>query len=753
MSEQEQEILDADIEASLQAITVYVATTWIKIKCNRYAVTPDGLALADFIRKTLYEREWNPRIRTLSITAKYLYYNNSEGMAYFPRYALDKLEEYIKPFGYKLKKKYIDPVEPKEMYSDIRDGVQLRENQIPVVEFLTDIDRNPNAGTFKPLSFATGLGKSVVYSTPIKTPGGWTAIENLHTGDSVMTVDGTYVPVTGVYPQGKLSTFTVTFEDNRSIDTSADHLWTTYDKSGVCEVLNTKQINESLVNGRSLYIDLVQPEVSENIELPMPIEYYGTHGVIPEECLNASHRQRFALFCSLCEYYQLQFHAKRKYIIRITDEITITRMIYLVRSLGGKAYQDNVDKTILHIDFSSHFLKISSVVETNKTEECVCISVDHPSHLYVAEDFIVTHNTICAIYSSVKIGYTTLIILQGLIDQWLQSILKFTDISTEDIYIIKGGPSIVTLWHKIKEGYRPKVIIGSTRTMANYILEPEGNYKKIPSFTKLCEAVGIGIKIVDECHLNFATNCMIDLHSNIKVNIYLSATYQRSSRDGRRIFNMYFPEKLKYGSQFIKKYTTVEMVYYHLCIPQEDLGRFKSDRGYNHAVYEKYLRKRGKYMKLFVNEVIYPLVDSFYCEKAGMNQHCLILVKTRDFAEELYSRLAKKLVNTSMAIFFSGDQGIYGLEENLHKDIIISTISSCGTGRDIKGLKTCICTVSMSSQPQSLQCLGRLREIPGEDVFYVDLCNEEIYSQRQHASLRTQYFKSRVKEITEFKIR
>ena len=751
MTEQEQVILDPAIKDSLQTIAVDVATTWIRIKCNRYAVTPDGISLADFIRKTLYEREWNPRIRTLSITAKYLWYNNQDGCAYFPRYALDKLEEYILPFGFKLSKNYISPIEPKDMYADVLPSVQLREVQVPIVDFLTDIDKNPKSGAFKPLSLMTGGGKGLPLNTPIKTPGGWTNIGDLKVGDKVMSVDGTYVDVIGVYPQGVKQVFGLTFDDGRWIETDSPHLWTVYSDNGDSRVLETTQIKKELEAGNSLSIDLVWPEITEDIELSNSAVQDSSHGEIPEEYLIASHRQRLELFFSLRDYYQMKEYADKKYIANIPNTETADKLIYLVRSLGGKA--SVINKSEVRIDFSDHFLRITAVVETDRREECVCIAVDHPSHLYVAKDFIVTHNTICAIYSAVKIGYTTLIILQGLIEQWIDSIKKFTDIQNEDIYLIKGGASIITLWHKIKEGYRPKIIIGSTRTLANYILEPQGKYRKMPSFNKLCEAAGIGIKVIDECHLNFATNCMIDLHSNIKVNIYLSATYQRSSRDGRRIFNMAFPDKLKFGAQFIKKYTTVEMVYYHLCIPPEDLGKFKSDRGYNHAVYEKYLRKHPKYMKLYVNEVIYPLIDTFFCEKTKLNQHCLILVKTRDFAEELYSRLAKKLVNTSMAVFFSGDQGMYGLEENLHKDIIISTISSCGTGRDIKGLKTCICTVSMSSQPQSLQCLGRLREIPGEDVFYVDLCNEEIYSQRQHASLRIQYFKNRVKELTEFKIR
>ena len=38
-------------------------------------------------------------------------------------------------------------------------------------------------------------------------------------------------------------------------------------------------------------------------------------------------------------------------------------------------------------------LPIESVKPKNKIEECQCITVDHANHLYITDDYIVTHNT------------------------------------------------------------------------------------------------------------------------------------------------------------------------------------------------------------------------------------------------------------------------------------------------------------------------------------------------------------------------
>lgn len=361
--------------------------------------------------------------------------------------------------------------------------------------------------------------------------------------------------------------------------------------------------------------------------------------------------------------------------------------------------------------------------------------------------------TFLSINSIVNIGYRAIVILGQLIDQWIASILQFTTMTKDDIYIIKGIDSLRTLWEMIDNGYRPNILLVSTRTLDLYAVERADGYNELRSYEELCKVLGIGVKVIDECHLKFGTNSQIDFRSNIKINIYLSATYQRNSRDGRRIFNMYFPAELKYGEQLVKRYTSVEFAFYHLNIFREHLQRFKTMKGYNHALYENYLNRQRKYFNVFVDDIIIPMIHQYFFNTRKIGQHCLILCQSRKFTLALAERLIKKIDDTeSISVFFSGDK-TYGNEERLKSDIIISTIHSCGTGRDIKGLKTCINTVSMASIPQTIQCLGRLREIPGEDTYYVDMCNNEIMSQVNHARARLDVFKQKAKLVETFKLK
>lgn len=360
--------------------------------------------------------------------------------------------------------------------------------------------------------------------------------------------------------------------------------------------------------------------------------------------------------------------------------------------------------------------------------------------------------TVVAIAAMCKLQTTTLIVLPMLINQWYGSIKQFTTISPDDIYVIKGFDSLELLWEGIKNGFRPKVLLCSTRTLAMYAINPTVPYNQLPSYSKLQKRLGIGLKIIDECHMNFNTNAQIDFLSNIQTNIYLSATYQRSSTQGKRIFNMYFPSELKFGEDMVTKYTTVQIAQYRLCIPVRDVQRFKTQKGYNHARYEAYLIKHKRTLNTFMDDVVSTLINSYFINLCKPGQHCLILVSTKQFAEIIYDLVKSHYPDKTVGLFFSGDAE-YGKEENLKQDLIVSTIKSCGTGRDIKGLKTCINTVSFGSEPLAAQVMGRLRQIPGEETIFVDIWNDEIPQHRYHIASRIEVYKNKAAKLYEFVLR
>ncbi len=73
-------------------------------------------------------------------------------------------------------------------------------------------------------------GKALAVETPVLTPTGWKPIGAIKKGEFVIGSNGSATRVVGVYPQGPLDLYRVTFSDGASVECCADHLWFTSDR-------------------------------------------------------------------------------------------------------------------------------------------------------------------------------------------------------------------------------------------------------------------------------------------------------------------------------------------------------------------------------------------------------------------------------------------------------------------------------------------------------------------------------------------
>lgn len=73
----------------------------------------------------------------------------------------------------------------------------------------------------------TGKGRSQPLDSKVLSPYGFVRMGDLKVGDKVISVDGTATKVLGIFPQGKIEVFEITFSDGSKTQCSADHLWST----------------------------------------------------------------------------------------------------------------------------------------------------------------------------------------------------------------------------------------------------------------------------------------------------------------------------------------------------------------------------------------------------------------------------------------------------------------------------------------------------------------------------------------------
>lgn len=126
---------------------------------------------------------------------------------------------YVSPKG-----QSVDPERPLESYrsdpvgfcAEVL-GVELTPDQRDIIRGLPGRVK-VNAGH--------SVGKAQPLDTPIDTPIGRRAFGDLKVSDEVFGVTGKPVTVVGVYPQGRLKAYRVTFDDRTSTVVGGEHLWT-----------------------------------------------------------------------------------------------------------------------------------------------------------------------------------------------------------------------------------------------------------------------------------------------------------------------------------------------------------------------------------------------------------------------------------------------------------------------------------------------------------------------------------------------
>lgn len=293
---------------------------------------------------------------------------------------------------------------------------------------------------------------------------------------------------------------------------------------------------------------------------------------------------------------------------------------------------------------------------------------------------------------------------------WIEEILKFTDIKQEEIGIIKGRNTLVSL---MKSKVKHKIFLFSNKTASSLV--DTDDEKLILEFF---EDKKIAIKIFDEFHLYLKTIFHMDMVLNTYRTFYLTATNKMRIYKENIVMNYMSPaEECCYQQEKEPVYDFIAVKYY--TNPEEKLHikGINKIQGFDGNIYLKYLLNENyPYRDFYLNKVLHPTYKSALKKLKKPNEHKIaILVKSKEACNIVAEYLITKYPDIDLGIFNSDIVNMKDREKELDKRVIISTDKSFAGILNIYNLSVIINTIPIGSPAHIEQIVGRIRDEPNKE--------------------------------------
>nr|UWG89737.1 MAG: Terminase [Bacteriophage sp.] len=280
---------------------------------------------------------------------------------------------------------------------------QLRDNEWMFAEFLKQAEEE-NKGIF--MFGCRRFGKALLDSEILYLEDREKMIGNIVVGDKIYDDKGNLVEVVGVYPQGKVTTYRVVFEDGRNVICCGNHQWRV-NHGGKWHVRSLRSIagldykSMSISVGEALNYPTAKLPVPPSAYASMLAAYLGGYSgdmffdkYICKKFLRSSIDQKKDFIENFIRSFRNVVTGEEELTLSHIDMDVINFVQRMFWALGWYAKLEG-NKLILSRNRKE--LKIRSISIYGK-EHATCITVDNDSHLFLTTNYIVTHNT--AIMSS-----------------------------------------------------------------------------------------------------------------------------------------------------------------------------------------------------------------------------------------------------------------------------------------------------------------------------------------------------------------
>lgn len=246
------------------------------------------------------------------------------------------------------------------------------------------------------------FGKALLDSELIYTPYGSKKIGFADIGDIIYGDDGNLTTIVGVYPQGFVDTYKVTFEDGRSVVCCGQHQWKVK-YHGDYKVMSTMGIIHSDFQKMTIDIGeavdfperrwLMSPQLLGSLTASFLCgstdRIFELSNKEMDDIIYSSKKQKELFISSFMKISCGISTGDDRFKVVYKSEYIISFVRRIFWSMGYYCVMDGDD---MYISKTHNRLRISDIGYYGKYK-ATCIEVDNKSHQFLTTNFVVSHNT------------------------------------------------------------------------------------------------------------------------------------------------------------------------------------------------------------------------------------------------------------------------------------------------------------------------------------------------------------------------
>lgn len=367
-----------------------------------------------------------------------------------------------------------------------------------------------------------------------------------------------------------------------------------------------------------------------------------------------------------------------------------------------------------------------------------------------------TGKTFMACFCAIKVGLRTLIIVptSGIKVQWAETLTDMFGVDPSKVLAVSSPKDFINV--------KADFVIISQASLASL--------NKTYDLERVMKANRFGIKVVDEVQMWFHNIIKIDGNANICHNWYLTGTFGRSGDQENQLYqHMFghlaiFREQQKTPTLFnrkpgnvygMKPHMHVKMMWAHSGLSREEINSVSESIRYSERAgkWMRYGISIPAYTKLVIpddgsmTKFLNTILKVIKMAETEVNYgKTLILSPTVNSVLVIQSYVEKMFPDKKIGTIHSRNSKAENDKTKAECDILISTVKSCGTGFDVKGLSKLIVAEQFKSWILADQVSGRLRVRPdGKDTYMWDIVDADVKQLRAWANARADVLKKKSK--------